>query len=421
MKYLGIGLIFIFHLLGGCSMNSPKNKRELIQLNSNVVLNEIHLSNLLARLNNLENNSETDTVPLRILHIGDSHVQMGYFSSAIRNGMQAEFGGSELGMFFPYKLCGGYNPAGIDISTSSQWKCATNSKRDSTIEVGITGATAQTMDSISQIQFAFKGFTKIKTVSIYHQILNNQFEFRCEGALIQTLETSNQTAYTTITLPEEATEIKVEIVKLHAGEDHLSIYGVSMNQFPAKGIDLQSYGVSGNQYQFYADLSTLFEAQLKDLKPELIIISLGSNDAYRKDVDSTQYQKLIVDFVKSVKKIVPKTSILITYPPDTKFKNERPASEITILSSIQKATQQTHIAAWDFHTIMGGFNSNPSWQKVSLANEDGLHLTNEGYQIEGALLNIALAKALKNKYPNSSWLEKTKETYQNEISKWKLF
>lgn len=421
MKHLSIGLIFIFLLLTGCSMNLPKNKRELIQLNSNLVLNEIHLSKILDRLNKLETNPAADTVPLRILHLGDSHVQMGHFSNAIRSGMQEEFGGSELGMFFPYKLCGGYNPAGIDISTNSEWKCATNSKPDSTIAVGITGATAQTIDSISNITFAFKGRTKIKTVQIYHENLRNEYIISCEGAEIQTVLSSNYTELTTITLAEKASELEVKIVKTGDKPTHFSIYGVSMNQLKSKGIDYLSFGVSGNQYQFYAELNALQKAQVKDLNPELIIISLGSNDAYRKGIDSTEYQQQMNDFLTSLHQVVPNATFILTFPPDTKYNNERPDSENIVLNSIRATSEKMKIAAWDFHTLMGGFNSNPAWQKLDLANKDGLHLTDEGYQIEGALFNLALAKALKSKYPASTWLEKAEATYQNQISKVKIF
>lgn len=420
MKYKGIGMTFIL-LLAGCSMNLPKNKIDLIEMKSNVVINEMNLSAILDKLNDLENKSNLDTVPLCILHIGDSHVQMGHFSNTIRKGLQEEFGGSELGVFFPYILCGGYNPAGMALSSTSPWKCATNSKPDSTIQVGITGATAQTIDSITQIEFAFKGLERIKTVTLYHQKLNNDFEIRCEGAQITTIDTNNQTAFTSITLPGEATSIKVEIVKIHSGKHQFSLFGVSMNQLKSTGIDYHTFGVSGNQYKFYETLSPLFEEQLKDLKPDLLIISLGSNDAYRKDIDSIQYQNLIVNFVESLRKISPKTSFIITFPPDTKYKNERPDSEKTVLNSIRFAANKTQISAWDFHTLMGGFESNPKWQKIDLANKDGLHLTNDGYQIEGALFNLALAKALKNKYPTSSWLEKTENSYRNQVLKYKLF
>lgn len=421
MKYPFIGLTFIFLMVAGCSMNSPKNKPELIQMNTNLVSNEDQLATILARLNDLENKKE-NVLPVRILQIGDSHVQMGHFSNAVREGLQEQFGGSELGFFFPYILSGGYNPAGISISTDSKWKSATNSKPDSTIQVGITGATAQTIDSISYINFAFKGRAKIKTVTIYHQALENQFEIRCDGAAISTVDNNNnQTEFTTITLPEEDSEIKVEIVKLNPGEHNLSIYGVSMNQLRSEGIDYHAFGVSGNQYQFFAKLSPLFKAQVKDLLPDLIIISLGSNDAYRKDIDSTEYQRTMVHLIATLREISPTTAFLITSPPDTKYKNERPDSENTVLNSIRHTTKIMNISEWDFHSIMGGIESNPFWQKIDLANKDGLHLTNEGYQIEGALLNIALAKALKNKYPSSNWLEKTQQTYEKLVLKVKLF
>ncbi len=421
MKRFGTGLILFSLLFTGCGMNLPKNKRVFIEMNSNVISNELYLSTILDRLNQLENQSNLDTDPLCILHLGDSHVQMGHFTNAIRNGMQAEFGGSELGIFFPYALCDGYNPAEIDIRSNATWKCATNSRPDSSIQVGITGATAQTTDSISQIQFAFKGNKKLKTVSVYHQNLANQFEIRCEGALIQTHSNGRQTAFTIIALAEEAAEIQIEIIKLTADDKHFSLYGVSMNQLPSEGIDYHAFGVSGNQYPFYADLSPLFEAQLRDLNPDLIILSLGSNDAYRKGIDSIHYQQLITAFITTIQGIAPKISLIITSPPDTKYKNQRPASENIILNSIRQASQLTQISTWDFHTLMGGFESNPQWQKMNLANKDGLHLTDEGYQLEGKLFNIALAKALKNKYPSSTWLEKSEKEYQNQILKAKLF
>lgn len=420
MKNMYLGLTFIFMLLASCSINSPKKKRELIQMDRNLISNEQQLASILDRLYDLEKKKE-NTAPIRILHIGDSHVQMGHFSNAIREGLQAEFGGNELGFFFPNILSGGYNPAGINIQSKSNWKCATNSKPDSTIQVGVTGASAQTVDSISTIQFAFKGLSKIKTVTIYHQKLDSLFQIRCDGAVIQTIDNKQITAYTTITLPEEASEINVEIVKLTATENQLSIYGVSMNQLKTEGIDYHAFGVSGNQYQFFATLSPLFKAQVEDLQADLIIFSIGSNDAYRKDIDSVAYQKTINQLISEIRKLVPKTRFLITFPPDTKYDNKRPDSEKIVLNCIQQASKSMKVSAWDFHSVMGGFDSNANWQELNLASKDGLHLSTEGYRIEGALFNIALAKALKNKYPKSKWFAKTAETYEKSISKIKLF
>ena len=418
MKYHGVRLIIFILLLTGCSMNLPKNKRSLVQMNSNVVLNEDNLAVFLDKLYALKSNQKTDTLPLKILHIGDSHVLMGHFSNAVREGLQEEFGGSELGFFFPYILSGGYNPAGINIRTDSKWKFATNSKPDSTIQVGVTGATAQTIDSISSMIFAFKGRAKIKTVTIYHQPLDHQFEIRCDGAAISTIDNNNnQTAFTTITIPEEDSEIKVEIVKLNPGEHHLSIYGVSMNQLKSEGIDYHAFGVSGNQYQYFKNLNPIFKSQLIDFKPDLMIISLGSNDAYRKGIDSSEYLALIVGLIESIREIAPQTAFILTSPPDTKYKDESPVSENTVLNSIREACKITQSSQWDFHTLMGGTGSNQIWQKLNLATDDGLHLSNQGYQIEGALFNIALAKALKQKHPESTWLEKSTETYNMQVLK----
>ena len=60
-----------------------------------------------------------------VAHFGDSHIQGDYFSGAIRNNLQAEFGNDGEGILFPYSLCKSFGPKSLTSTSTGSWTWAT--------------------------------------------------------------------------------------------------------------------------------------------------------------------------------------------------------------------------------------------------------------------------------------------------------
>lgn len=395
-----------------CSMNLPKKPKAktsaLANLQTDQLLHAERIEMFLMKLHQLQASKGDSS--LRILHIGDSHIQMGYFSGEIRNTLQQQFGGQGIGIFFPNSLCSGFNPLGLDISSPSTWQCEKITSAEPIMPLGITGMGMKTDDAVSTINVSFKGRKeKVRTFTVFHANLDQTHEISCENADIVTQKFSETSSMTVVTMHTEVETAVLQFKSKSGNKESLMIYGLSVNSPANHGIDYNTFGVSGGQYKYFTKNTPLLSEHVAAFKPDLMIISLGSNDSYDKNLTMEGYKTMLRDFIIKLRKASPKTEFILTTPPDTKYKDSKPVSGHIVQQSILEIGAQANCAVWDFYSVMGGYGSVKKWRKENLGNKDGLHLTSEGYYLQGQLFNLALARALEQKYPGSGWVGKAEE------------
>ena len=219
----------------------------------------------------------------------------------------------------------------------------------------------------------------------------------------------NASSLSTISGKIRSNNNSLTVIKvLHIGDSH-----VKSGFFAEPIIDkLNSYYVStlkrnvffngevfskiGTKYSDYSDLSELDNQLIKD-KPDLVIISLGINDAFSGSANSRFYEK-INHLVFKIKTLSPNSTLLLTTPADGLRKNAKTGvyqvlPEVQyIVSIIIKYATDHHLAYWDLHSQMGGNYSMNRWVEKKLAAPDRIHFTAKGYR----LIAQMLFEALKN-------------------------
>jgi lysophospholipase L1-like esterase len=152
-------------------------------------------------------------------------------------------------------------------------------------------------------------------------------------------------------------------------------------------------GVNGADVPAYLR-SELMEQQVSLMDPALVIISLGTNDAYVSSFNPEEYRENLNLLIDRIRDAVPKASIILTTPGDSyrarRYYNYNNVKAREVLFEIAK---QKNLGIWDFFTVMGGPNSIYRWFKAGLATNDKLHLTQAGYKLQGDLFYEALLKA----------------------------
>jgi lysophospholipase L1-like esterase len=206
--------------------------------------------------------------------------------------------------------------------------------------------------------------------------------------------------------PKAETEIYFRRKK---GSNPFVLYGLSVNSEISKGINYNTFGVSGGQYKFLAENAPRMVEQMEAFKPDLLIISLGTNDAYLKDLTAESFTQMLTNLIQSLKKVSTKTEFILTTPPDTEFNKSKPISREIVIQGILNAGKSAHCAVWNFNEAMGGENTFKKWQKMKLANKDGLHFNPSGYYLQGQLFSVALAKAMEKQFPGNGWLPETEK------------
>jgi lysophospholipase L1-like esterase len=149
-------------------------------------------------------------------------------------------------------------------------------------------------------------------------------------------------------------------------------------------------GINGAHFSDY-NTSPLFFAQLSTLQPDLVIISLGTNEGANVKITVDEVVASVGTMVQKIRSLNPGACILITTPVDDFFRKKY---KNPYLEAVQRALKQSavaeNVACWDMYTIGGGFGSCSGWRKAGLMQSDGVHFSKTGYALQGDLLYNAI-------------------------------
>ena len=327
---------------------------------------------------------------VRILHIGDSHLQADFFSGRVRANFQSIFLGLQgaRGMICPYmKGC----PDSYKITYGTQWQYYNIlSKEQSTIFAN----TVYTTEKNASIRIAVNHRNPIKydfdKVRIYHSPLKPQERIDIDYPSYK--KVSVEDGYTVFTLNGYTDTINISVNK--TSNDTLFIHGFYFDNEDA-GVVYNVTGVNSAEARHYLKIKS--DESLKTLGLDLIIISLGTNDCYEASgVES--FASNLTEFVAKIREQIPDVAILLTTPSDCWYKrkhvNKRMKEARNIIKEVAK---QNNCAVWDWYEVMGGEGASSKWVDRQLMQKDRVHLTLNGYYLQGDLLFNALWSEVEKK------------------------
>ena len=170
----------------------------------------------------------------------------------------------------------------------------------------------------------------------------------------------------------------------------IQIDGILLEKSNVSGLLYNMIGVNGAMYSDY-NKSELFFKQLSSLNPDLIIVSLGTNEISNQREDIQEDMRLFFQNLSDITKF--KSSILITTPID--YKGRANLSN-QVASDVLDFARTQNMPYYNLYDIFGGKNSIRKLQGLKLAQRDGIHLNADGYRLQGFLF----AKALLQSYNN---------------------
>lgn len=327
---------------------------------------------------------------VRILHIGDSHLQADFFSGRVRANFQSIFLGLQgaRGMICPYmKGC----PDSYKITYGTQWQHYNIlSKEQSTIFAN----TVYTTEKNASIRIAVNYRNPIKydfdKVRIYHSPLKPQERIDIDYPSYK--KVSVEDGCTVFTLNGYTDTINISVNK--TSNDTLFIHGFYFDNEDA-GVVYNVTGVNSAEARHYLKIKS--DESLKTLGLDLIIISLGTNDCYEASgVES--FASNLTEFVAKIREQIPDVAILLTTPSDCwykrKYVNKRMKEARNIIKEVAK---QNNCAVWDWYEVMGGEGASSKWVDRQLMQKDRVHLTLNGYYLQGDLLFNALWSEVEKK------------------------
>lgn len=368
---------------------------------------------------NLENLCLGKSQKITILHLGGSHVKAGFWSWELRKKFEelCPYSEGPPGFVFPFSIAKTNHPYFYTSDFKGNWEFSKITQKELLTPVGLGGIAAITKDSI--IEFSIQ-FTQIAEI--------NKREF---NKVIFLCNISDTSKYSITINPSQITDsiiidsientinfyfhelqdsLNIFITKTDSLENEFIFYGAILeNSFD--GIRFISIGINGASTSSYLK-AELFDEQIKIIKPDLVIFSLGVNDAVSSDFNEIQYQTNYQNLIDKVRKANPNCAIILTTNTDFFHKGKVNKNYKYVYNSMIELSRKNNCAVWDMFTVMGGEKSILLWRKNNLAKSDKIHFTKEGYEILAKLMFNAILSDFE-KYMENKTNYSLNEFYRN--------
>lgn len=366
----------------------PKDSLDFIRKEKNLIIPGDK-----KRIDNFVKQCRNKNTAVQIIHIGDSHLQAGFLGEKIRYQFNKHlFNKDSLlspGVLFPYQLAGSNNPYYLKTNIHGSWSFNKNTDRDTSNNLGLMGISATT-DSIAHI--------KIKLNPKYSP---NRYSFdqvevwHSPAAIIQVKDSikskKNFREKTFFKLNNPADSLKLSF---YPQKTPITLYGLLLNKrnsrFNYHVIGLN--GATAGSYLKYPQLKN----DLEKLQPDLIIVSLGTNEAYTEELDTTAITRHYITLLDSLVHLSPRPWIIVTTPGDHFLNQSQSNKNAKVVRDIICQVANTYqVSIWDYYKVMGGLKSMENWYNAGLGAEDKVHYKKAGYEIQADLFMEALLKTLQ--------------------------
>ncbi|MCJ8153455.1 GDSL-type esterase/lipase family protein [Chryseobacterium sp. SSA4.19] len=166
-------------------------------------------------------------------------------------------------------------------------------------------------------------------------------------------------------------------------------YGFQFLKKAEKGVVFNTVGVNGATYADFLKYPLQIQ-QLVTMNPDILIIALGTNEAFA-PIDKEEFQSAVTDVITKFRAQNAQLPVLLISPPDNLPKQSRVPE---IVSWIRESAAQNRAAFFNLYEASGGKGSFKKAQIKKEANSDGVHFVKPGYENQAELIWKAFSKLL---------------------------
>ena len=359
-----------------------------------------------------------------ILHIGDSHTSADFFTGELRRRLQERYGQRGVGYTTAGKPHIGVRSSSLKITTSSGWSYRSIQKRDAQPEKfwlsgydAIATSPGETMTFASERPIPFDR-VEIEAVSqpggaAIDIAIDGQVEKHLDLEASQTLP-----VHLDIPAPRPGAELR-EVSITTAGEGAALIASMSIRK-GGRGLTYNSVGYVGATVDVLNKIpEDMLASDLRRIKPQIVVLSFGTNEAANDDLDLAIYSNSYEQVVKKIKSDLPDAVIVMILPPDFNLLTtgcakdkvatatctsesrsftasnasqvptdkhqcvwRTPAKLAEVRKAQLKIAEQYGLAYWDWASIMPDECGAHAWYTASppLMSRDHVHFTALGYK-----------------------------------------
>ena len=335
---------------------------------------------------------------INVVQIGGSHIQAGTFSGQIRSRLQQANGemNAGWGFMFPYRISRTNSPFGYYIRYNGRWQSTRNIERRKSGNLGVGGISVTTSAPKAELTILLEdeneldySFNKLR---VYYENKGVNYLVSVDSSILaNSIKTDD---YFEFELNTHVDSLKITIQKESNASGSFTLFGITTEAAP-NGFMYHSIGVNGAHVPAFLRCQ-LFEIQLADLKPDLVILGLGINDAYGRHFSQRKFESNYGELIAKIRKAAPETAIIFTTNNDSyMYRRYVNKNGLKVQQSMFKMAEKYDAGVWDMFSVMGGLNSIVLWEKKGLAQHDKIHFSREGYLTLGDLFFNALMRGFE--------------------------
>ncbi len=345
---------------------------------------------------------------LEVLQIGDSHIQPGVMTDPLAFLLQKEFGDGGYGLAFPYQVAQTNGHGSYQTFSNMTWNTAKVIQENPNLPIGISGYTISNASPEATITWEFDslvGGNEVQWVKIFHaSIIDSNFHYQLVNDKNETAQriASLSNTHTTVFYfahPTYVFELRHE--QFYEKQKSSTIYGVYVAN-DQKGARISSVGVNGATYKHYAQ-NIDFRNQVESIKPDLVILSLGTNEAFQSNFDDTLFFDEVLNLVQMIQSIESHLLVILTTPQAVSIRKSNankgyyaPNPTVPrVRDVIIDVANRLEIPVYDLYAAMGGANSMKNWSQLGMTDKRQIHFSPKGYKILGE----SMAKAFQVHIP----------------------
>ncbi|MDO4672423.1 MAG: GDSL-type esterase/lipase family protein [Porphyromonadaceae bacterium] len=368
-----------------------------------------------------------------ILHLGDSHIQAGHLSGLIRQKLQSQYGSLGRGWVSPYRVYGSNQPCdyNLQVSNPRNWTSYMLTKKESTEIVGPGGIIVKPRMKNYTMSITAKGNESFDQVLVYRTgaapHLIPQGLSKNDYVLKPSLSDDVMVA-DTVRFDNLRTSVTFAPDSAVTPSSAVGFGGfVLENTHRKKGIMYHEIGLNGAFMSQY--LNEQFVHSMAMLHPQMVIVSLGSNESSGRAINRDSYYNTIDTFYKMIKHEMPDAQIIFTTPPPyfksksgrvgtrkvrgrkTKSGRRRTrrvpvykrsssvnSNVVDAADVIAQYCKEHNLVCVNLFDLMGGEEGGSEWLSDGLYARDKIHFSVEGYKKQGNLILGELEKPVARAY-----------------------
>jgi len=349
----------------------------------------IHPENLTKfqkKLSGLVSPRDSQTV-VRVFQIGDSHLQAGFLGGRLRQNFQKKYGDAGRGFVFPHHVAGTNGAYDVRWQSNGQWAASNSIRKLPAFAFGLAGWSIQSLDSTSSLEMRLAPTEGIVDSFVTIRIFSDS------GLVLGDSSGAWKATSCGMDCRKATASAPSNRLKLQATAPGQWLDGLVLES-GRKGVLWNEAGVNGLAWSDLLKPTRMWR-QLETLKPDLVVVSLGTNDAWYRGYEPETFHGNVLETLRRIRLVAPEAEVLLTLPPDhaltVKKKKTAPNPKLTsVLGILRGVCDTAGVTCSDLHLLMGGEGSWKAWTAQGLMAKDHVHYSKGGYIRQADLMSEEL-------------------------------